>query len=135
MRAIRASAPPIATGSSNRFRCSGPPSTTVFSRYGGRAAKETPIRRRLFADAAEQAALDAERARFMAELFQDMLGFAGLKMTRRILGYAHVADFETIADPARRAACERAALACARRLMVEAPAITSCTALLAVLPG
>ncbi len=79
----------------------------------------------LFADAAAQAGLEAERARFVAGLFADMLGYAGLKMIRRILGYAHVADLEDIVDPARRAACEAPALACARRLMLDAAAFTS----------
>ena len=41
-------------------------------------------------------------------------------MTRRIVGIAHVADLESIEDADRRAACEPAALACGRRLMLEA---------------
>ena len=34
----------------------------------------------------------------------DLLGFAGVEVHRRILGLAHNADFETIADPDLRAA-------------------------------
>jgi 5-methylthioribose kinase len=40
-------------------------------------------------------------------------------MIRRILGLAHVEDLESIADPERRALCERRALRLARRLVVE----------------
>ena len=40
-------------------------------------------------------------------------------MIRRILGLAHVEDLESIADPARRAVCERNALRLARTLVVE----------------
>ena len=55
----------------------------------------------------------------MARLFRDTVGFAGAKMVRRILGLAHVADLETIADPDRRAACETKALRLARAFLVE----------------
>jgi 5-methylthioribose kinase len=36
------------------------------------------------------------------------------------VGIAHVADLESIADPDVRAKCELAALACGRRLILEA---------------
>ena len=55
----------------------------------------------------------------MRRLFVDSLGFAGAKMTRRILGLAHVEDMESIADPDLRATCEKRALKLARFLMVE----------------
>jgi 5-methylthioribose kinase len=64
--------------------------------------------------------LEKERARFMRGLFEDTLGFAGAKMIRRILGLAHVEDFESIADPERRAHCEAKALRLARELLVGA---------------
>ncbi len=70
-----------------------------------------------FADPGAAAALDAQRRAYVEALFADMLGFAACKMIRRIVGFAHVADLESIADPQRRAACERAALALARRLL------------------
>ncbi len=35
---------------------------------------------------------------FFAELFEDVLGFAGAVIIRRILGIAHVIDYESIAD-------------------------------------
>lgn len=38
---------------------------------------------------------------------------------RRIVGVAHVEDFESIAEPAKRADCERKALKFAKRLLKE----------------
>lgn len=65
-------------------------------------------------------ALEAARRTYMRRLFVDSLGYAGTSMIRRTLGLAHNADMETIADPDRRAACERRNLALARELIVEA---------------
>ena len=55
----------------------------------------------------------------MADLFTDMLGFAGCKMIRRILGLAHVEELESIADPDIRAVAERKVLALGRRLILS----------------
>ena len=74
----------------------------------------------LFEDKASAAAFADAQADFMKRLFADSLAFAGIKMIRRILGLAHVEDLESIADPARRAACERPALALARELVLGA---------------
>ncbi len=79
----------------------------------------------LFRSPRDQTALDAERARFLRSLFEDTLGFGGLKMIRRILGLAHVEDLESIAEPARRAICERKALRLARTLVVEGAKFSS----------
>jgi 5-methylthioribose kinase len=73
----------------------------------------------LFTSPQDEAALEAERRRFLRTLFEDSLAFGGLKMIRRILGLAHVEDLESIADPARRAVCERKALRLARMLVVD----------------
>ena len=73
----------------------------------------------LFTSLQDEAALDAERRRFLRSLFEVALAFGGLKMIRRILGLAHVEDLESIADPERRAICERKALSLARTLVVE----------------
>nr|WP_087574372.1 S-methyl-5-thioribose kinase [Sphingomonas sp. CDS-1] len=54
-------------------------------------------------------------------IWTDALGFAGCEMIRRILGLAHVADFESIADEGLRAGCERRALRIARSLLVDRP--------------
>jgi 5-methylthioribose kinase len=81
--------------------------------------------RDLFADGDGALALDAHRKATMARLFRDTVGFAGAKMVRRILGLAHVADLESIADPDLRAACETKALRLARAFLVERDRFTS----------
>jgi 5-methylthioribose kinase len=58
-------------------------------------------------------------AQRLAAIWDDTLGFAGCKMIRRILGLAHVEDFESIEDTDRRAACESKALHFARELLVN----------------
>ena len=42
--------------------------------------------------------MQAVQQAFFAELFEDVLGFAGAVIIRRILGIAHVVDFESIGD-------------------------------------
>ncbi len=59
------------------------------------------------------------------DIRREMLGFAGVEMHRRILGLAHNADFETIADPDRRAICESKALKLGRHLAVNRERISS----------
>jgi 5-methylthioribose kinase len=54
----------------------------------------------------------------LAEIWRDTVGFTGCEMIRRILGLAHVEDFEGIANPDVRAARERKALELARSLLV-----------------
>jgi len=73
----------------------------------------------LFAAPGDAPALEAAREAFVASLFADMVGFAACKMIRRIFGFAHVADFETIADKTRRAACETGALMLARTMLLH----------------
>jgi len=60
----------------------------------------------------------------MREVLTDSFGYAGAKMTRRIVGIAHVADLESIKDQDARAKCERRALACGRRFMLEAKGLS-----------
>jgi len=52
-------------------------------------------------------------------IWRRALGFAGSKMIRRIVGLAHVGDFESIADRDLRAACESNVLRLARDLLVN----------------
>ena len=42
--------------------------------------------------------MQAVQQAFFEELLQDVLGFAGAVIIRRILGIAHVIDFESIKD-------------------------------------
>ena len=55
----------------------------------------------------------------MENLLNDTLGFGAAKMIKRIVGVAHVEDFESIADAAKRANCERGALHFAKLLIKE----------------
>lgn len=69
-------------------------------------------------------ALKAHQVAYMREVLTDSFGFAGAKMTRRVVGIAHVADLESIKDQDARAHCERRALACGRRFMLEAGSLS-----------
>jgi len=73
----------------------------------------------LFAGAAGEARLEAERLAYMDRLFGDAIGFAAAKIIRRILGLAHNIDFELIEDERLRAICEARSLRLARRMMLE----------------
>jgi 5-methylthioribose kinase len=81
----------------------------------------------LFTSDEDRAAIEAERRRFLRVIFEDSLAFAGAKMIRRILGLAHVEDLESIADPERRAICERKALILGRDLALNAKAFSDIT--------
>ncbi|GKV43197.1 hypothetical protein SLEP1_g50519 [Rubroshorea leprosula] len=59
------------------------------------------------------------QVKFMEDLFHDTLGFGAAKMIRRIIGVAHVEDFESIKDASKRADCERRALEFAKMLLKE----------------
>ena len=74
----------------------------------------------VYGGSAGEDALRAVQKAYVKGVLRDSLAFAGAKMTRRIVGIAHVADLESIGDPDVRAKCELAALACARRLILEA---------------
>ena len=65
-------------------------------------------------------ALKAVQSKYLRDVLVDSLGYAGAKMTRRVVGIAHVADLESIKDQDVKAQCECAALKCGRRLIMEA---------------
>jgi 5-methylthioribose kinase len=73
----------------------------------------------MFSTPEDTAALQSARSAFLDSLFADMLGFSACKMIRRILGFAHVIDFECIQDAALRGDCEAGALAMARMLLTH----------------
>mmetsp|Transcript_23496 Transcript_23496/g.50942 ORF Transcript_23496/g.50942 Transcript_23496/m.50942 type:complete len:635 (+) Transcript_23496:69-1973(+) len=54
----------------------------------------------------DKASYVAAQEEFLAELLSDALGFAGMKMLKRIVGSNHVEDLESIADINVRAKCE-----------------------------
>ncbi|MFT9296361.1 MAG: S-methyl-5-thioribose kinase [Acetobacter orientalis] len=47
---------------------------------------------------------------FLNSILQDTIGFCGTEIIRRIIGYAHVADFSALPTPTHRAARKKAAL-------------------------
>ena len=62
---------------------------------------------------------------FFAELLNDTLGFAGMKMLRRIVGIAHVEDLESIDDLNVRAKCERRGLRIAQTFIQSSSTFAS----------
>jgi 5-methylthioribose kinase len=66
----------------------------------------------------------------LQRIWNESVGFAGCKMIRRILGLAHVEDFEAIADPGSRAHCESVAVRLARDMLVNRHAYANVEALI-----
>ncbi|EEW25265.1 S-methyl-5-thioribose kinase [Rhodobacter ferrooxidans] len=68
----------------------------------------------------------AEQARLerLAAIWRDALGFCGIEMHRRILGLAHIAEFDRIGDDATRARAEAQALMLGRTLALARGQIT-----------
>ena len=83
--------------------------------------------KRLLSDAPQL--LEQAIARRLQSIWDQSLGFAACKMLRRILGLAHVEDFESIADPEVRAGCERVAAALARDMLLDHGAYVNVAAL------
>ncbi len=79
---------------------------------------------RLWPSRVDTAFTDGMRAAWERAVWDDALGFAGAKAMRRMVGFAHVADVESLARPLRIRA-SRVVLAVARRLLVERDTITT----------
>lgn len=94
--------------------------------YGERTGDAYPPS--LFEEQGQAEASQTALSRVLAGIGRDALGFAGMKMARRILGLAHVEDLESIADTGLRAACETRALTLARALVVERAGIATIAA-------
>jgi 5-methylthioribose kinase len=73
----------------------------------------------LFEDRGDQLASEQALHGFLNDIWVDMLGFAGVEIHRRILGLAHNADFEQIAEETLRANCEAKALKFGRHIAVN----------------
>ena len=56
---------------------------------------------------------------YLSTIWRDTLGFTGMKMIRRIVGIAHVADLDEIADLDKRSLCEKRSLIFARKLVLH----------------
>jgi 5-methylthioribose kinase len=89
----------------------------------------------LFARPEEAITLELARSAFLDGLLADMLGFAACKMIRRIVGFAHVIDFDRIQDAALRARCEAGALAMARTLLTHPAQFRSIQDVVDAVPG
>jgi 5-methylthioribose kinase len=66
----------------------------------------------------------------LRSIWDQSVGFAACKMIRRILGLAHVEDFESIGDPELRAGCERSAAELARDMLLNRGAYVNAEALI-----
>ncbi|TIT04228.1 S-methyl-5-thioribose kinase [Mesorhizobium sp.] len=73
----------------------------------------------LFEDQGDRLGAEQALDHVLHQIWTDMLGFAGVEVHRRILGLAHNADFETIADEDLRATCETKALKFGRHIAVN----------------
>jgi 5-methylthioribose kinase len=71
-----------------------------------------------FTTPADQESFAMERQLWFTRLLVDTLGYAGAEIIRRIVGFAHNADFESIQNPDLRGLCEQRSLAFARELIV-----------------
>ena len=79
-----------------------------------------------------EAAIALAQKGFMVSMFQDTVGFAGMKMLRRVVGIAHVEDLESIKDADVRADCERRALEIAKFFIKERSSLSTIDDLLKV---
>jgi 5-methylthioribose kinase len=75
--------------------------------------------RALYEDQGHALAAEQALAALLRDIWVDTLGFAGVEMHRRILGLAHIAEFEHIENADVRAACEAKALRLGRHLAVN----------------
>ena len=71
--------------------------------------------------------------KILATIWQDTLGYCGVEIIRRIVGLAHVEDLESIADTIERGIKENAAIAAARRIILERTDMQDVAALIKVL--
>jgi 5-methylthioribose kinase len=73
----------------------------------------------LYEDQGHALAAEQALAALLQDIWIDALGFAGVEMHRRILGLAHIVEFEHIENADLRAACEAKALRLGRHLAVN----------------
>lgn len=69
--------------------------------------------------------LAQHQSQFMRDVLSETLGFAGMKMLRRVVGIAHVEDLESIEDVVVKVKCERHALDVAKTFIKTAPSIST----------
>lgn len=72
-----------------------------------------------FVGASGEARLESLRQAYVDDIFRDAIGFLALKIIRRSLGYAQIADFLVIEDQEKQARAKASALALARSLLLH----------------
>jgi 5-methylthioribose kinase len=87
-----------------------------------------------FADAEGQAQLGQNQRDYVGRIFDDALAYAAIKIIRRIVGFAQVADFLAIEDPHRRALAQAGALTLARDLLLQPQRFAAIGALVESVP-
>ncbi len=87
-----------------------------------------------FTDTAGKARLATIRRDYLDRIFADTVAFAALKMNRRIIGYAQIADYLVIEDLERRARAQAPALALARALLTRPERFADIAAVLDAIP-
>lgn len=85
----------------------------------------------LYEDQGHHFASESAAEQLLAEIFRDLVGFAGVEMHRRILGLAHVAELDTIEDEDIKARCEAKCLKLGQFLVINRNRLTGMDAVLA----
>jgi 5-methylthioribose kinase len=73
------------------------------------------------------------RQRYVHRLLQEMAGHGGTKFLRRMMGIVSVWDFNSIADPEKRAVAERAAIHIGTRWLMERRSVSSIDDLIGII--
>jgi 5-methylthioribose kinase len=73
------------------------------------------------------------RQRYIHRLLQEMAGHGGTKFLRRMMGIVSVWDFNSIADPEKRAVAERAAIHIGKRWLMERRSVSSIDDLIGII--
>ena len=79
----------------------------------------------LFEDQGQSLASEQALAHRLQDIWQDLLGFAGVEIIRRTLSLAHIAEYDLIEDERLRASCEARGLKLGRQLVVNRKGINS----------
>lgn len=87
-----------------------------------------------FAGPAGEARLESLRLAYVDDIFRDAIGFLALKVIRRVLGYAQIADFLVIEDQEKQARAKAGALALARSLLLHLESYNDVAAIVDALP-
>lgn len=119
------------SGASHEVHSPDPQARKAYRRYLIEEAKaawatfEVGFRDRLREVSSPSWASQAFQDDFITSVLRDTAGYAGCKMLRRIVGFAHVADLDSIEDLDDRARAERIAIHIGRRLVTSHARVAS----------